>query len=210
LVPAAISSTEFAAVTVFVVTFAVMIDLTTFISRGFALHPLPFFVKGRANHKNQAVNLHKKERWTMQRKKTFLVVCISIVLLGGTRAQNIPSGALFPYNSFSLRTPGQPSPYGIRLPVLPISGTLFSGIQNIPGAPVISFGLYPQGAVFSPKGADNRPQTRLSLQALEDDYYTRHFGFMCKKELELEKTTHIPLRFRLGSLEQCNYLEGKR
>ncbi|HEX9509984.1 MAG TPA: hypothetical protein VF939_05845 [Puia sp.] len=51
---------------------------------------------------------------------------------------------------------------------------------------------------------------RPSLQALENDYYTRHFGFFCKKELEFEKTTRIPLRFRLGSLEQCNYLEGKR
>jgi hypothetical protein len=41
------------------------------------------------------------------------------------------------------------------------------------------------------------------------DYYTRHMGFFCKKEWEFEKTAHLPLRFRLGSLENCNYLEGK-
>jgi hypothetical protein len=42
------------------------------------------------------------------------------------------------------------------------------------------------------------------------NYYTQHFGIMCKKELALEKATKIPFRFRLGSLQQCNYLEGKK
>jgi hypothetical protein len=41
-------------------------------------------------------------------------------------------------------------------------------------------------------------------------YYTQHFGIMCKKELALEKVTKIPFRFRLGSLQQCNYYEGKK
>ena len=41
------------------------------------------------------------------------------------------------------------------------------------------------------------------------DYYTRHFGFFCDKELKLEKSTGVPFRLRLGSLESCNKLEGK-
>lgn len=49
-----------------------------------------------------------------------------------------------------------------------------------------------------------------SLSAIPANYYTQHFGFMCKKELALEKATKIPLRFRLGSLQQCNFYEGKR
>ena len=51
----------------------------------------------------------------------------------------------------------------------------------------------------------NRP-----FALIPQNYYTQHFGIMCKKELALEKATKIPFRFRLGSLQQCNYLEGKK
>ena len=44
---------------------------------------------------------------------------------------------------------------------------------------------------------------------IPSNYYYTQSGFMCKREWELEKATHIPFRFRLGSLADCNALEGK-
>lgn len=65
---------------------------------------------------------------------------------------------------------------------------------------------------YTPKIATINPLLRLkplSCPVIAADYYTRGFGFFCKKELQFEKITKIPLTFRLGSLQYNNYLEGK-
>ncbi|MBK9487115.1 MAG: hypothetical protein IPO01_18600 [Chitinophagaceae bacterium] len=49
----------------------------------------------------------------------------------------------------------------------------------------------------------------LSHSVIAADFYTCNFGYFCKKELQFEKATKIPLRFRLGSLQYNDYLEGK-
>ena len=45
-------------------------------------------------------------------------------------------------------------------------------------------------------------------QFIAPDHFTRNFGFFCRQELKLEKA-HVPVHFRLGSMDLCNKLEDK-
>jgi hypothetical protein len=47
-------------------------------------------------------------------------------------------------------------------------------------------------------------------QSIDKGLYHTNLGFFCKKEVQLEKLTTVPLRFRLGSLDYVNKLEGRR
>lgn len=43
---------------------------------------------------------------------------------------------------------------------------------------------------------------------LPGNFYSSHLGFFCRQELQLSKK-NIPVHFRLGSMEYCNYMEQK-
>lgn len=46
--------------------------------------------------------------------------------------------------------------------------------------------------------------------SLQKDSYIHNLTFFCRQEWKLEKALGIAFRFRIGSLEQCNSLEGKK
>ena len=130
-------------------------------------------------HKNNAVNLKINKIILPQRQICFLVVFLLM---------------------FSGKILGQQIVMGLRSPKPSIS-SLYS--QKLPYKE-------PLGSNYTYKPAMINPvKPIISLKIIAPSYYASHLGFICKKELQLDKVVAIPLRFRLGSLAYVNYLEQK-
>jgi hypothetical protein len=76
----------------------------------------------------------------------------------------------------------------------------------IAGMPLNSMKAASQ-AVLAPKVDSVRKQ--LSLRILPRNFYTNTLSWSCKKEIQLQRTTRLPLYIRLGSKDHVDYLEGK-
>jgi hypothetical protein len=65
--------------------------------------------------------------------------------------------------------------------------------------------------VFSPSRSLIIPSINAisPVKIISENYYANHLGFFCSKELQIERTTKLPLKFRLGSVSYTDKMEGK-
>jgi hypothetical protein len=57
------------------------------------------------------------------------------------------------------------------------------------------------------KGKVNKNDATMGL-VVPVNHYSAGLGFFCRKEIQFDRKTIIPLRFRLGSVEACKRMEG--
>lgn len=72
---------------------------------------------------------------------------------------------------------------------------------------VLHKGFYPKNKEID--FAERQDSTQKPQAFLPKNFATCNDGFFCKQELKLEKKINVPIKFRLGSFEQVNWLEGK-
>jgi len=132
-------------------------------------------------HKNNAVNLDANKINMAQRFCCFLVVFL-LMFFQGVFAQRKA---------------------GIRQPLFSVESISYQ-------KPVPAF----QPKFSIPGHISNDDRISISRYRLLNlptaSYYPNSLGFFCKRELQLDKITRVPLRFRLGSMEYVNWMEGKR
>lgn len=120
-----------------------------------------------------------------ERTFLFLVVC-SLMFCGNIFGQKNTQKISFPQRNSPISA-SRSSEFSQKSPDLPVRTI----IQNTIQAPATRF------------------IPTLRSQPLALDFYSVNLSFFCKKELQIEKLTSVPFRFRLGSLAYVDYLEQK-
>lgn len=69
-----------------------------------------------------------------------------------------------------------------------------------------------QKPVIFVRSFNNFPVTKQQsfTNKLPADFYSKQLPFFCSKELQIQKAIGIPIKFRVGSVEYCDKLEGKK
>ena len=150
------------------------------------------FEKIGPNIKNQAVNLHTIKVKVAQRINIILVVLLML-------STNIFSQQkLFASNSNSIFKLA-----GKIHPTLNVRSVFYSYdlknnfLKQQETKLLLITPINLKGISFKPPGIDK-------------SFYCDNLAFFCKKEIQIEKITSVPLRVRLGSLDYVNWLEGKK
>ena len=119
----------------------------------------------------------------MTRKAKILIYCMIFVGYRGFCQKSIHSNS---YTSIS-------TTQNVRntLPVNKLQGSVYTLQNPLPSLLPINYLIIDYSPIIDPL------------------FYTKTLGFFCKRELLFEKSTRIPLKLRLGSVQYCDWLEGK-
>jgi len=129
----------------------------------------------------------------VQRFYKFIVVFCGLLTGMIAEGQNSYSQAP-PVSSFVVRKPLS----AIKISLLPADQHHFNISNDIaPVEPELPFSTVIKNIAVLPHSL------------IAENFYACHIGFFCVRELEFEKATGIPFRFRIGSLDYVNKLEGK-
>jgi hypothetical protein len=164
-----------------------MIDLMPCKKGVFAWRSQNLFEKIGYSHKNRAVNLHTNMKIAAKRNIPFIVALALIILNSSIQAQESPS------------IKGRGLPQSLVFKARPVAA--LEGGQGI---------FKPPAALFRPNPSEEGPGPASLKPGLPIDFYYQHLGFVCRMEWSFEKNSHLPIKFRLGSLEYVNFLEGKK
>lgn len=126
----------------------------------------------------------------MDKKAKFLLFCM-IFVAGGAFCQNLDGKMSLDKDIFKIKAPIQKN----RI----INNYALFYRSNYKKPVQAKLNIKPVIIILNP----------VSCSVIRADFYAQNFGFFCKKELQFEKATKIPLRFRLGSLQYNDYMEGK-
>lgn len=81
-------------------------------------------------------------------------------------------------------------------------------------ATILTYGQYTQPLFNKTKALEKdsslNPPTLSPHFLLSEEFYSNSLGFFCKKELKLQSIVGFPIKFRLGNVQYCDWLEGKK
>ncbi len=91
-----------------------------------------------------------------------------------------------------------------------VTADIYSQVLQTPTARFSLIKIAPDSMPYPLSAVATSPKIFTPPVFLSPSYYAAHLGFFCKQEIKLEKTAKIPFKFRLGSVEDCDRMEGKR